>query len=215
MISPEWISALANVVMAVGIILVWYQASLSRKQLEASNRALAADHERSRRELTLITMYNWNKDVGPTTAAAERLIQRFTEAQCRDIVQNRPIPISKDYVPIARAVLGELLPPDQPTAADGTLTLNEAQVSQIRYILADYLNILETTFTAWQLGIVDTNMIEQQFQFLLSPQHGFNILEPFRTAMGGVECYPSSYAFMKRLQERYDTRVAPSKSPVA
>jgi hypothetical protein len=56
-----------------------------------SNKEMTAAHERSRRELALSVMREWNRDVKIVTAAAAKLVTRLSKEQCRDVIENKPI----------------------------------------------------------------------------------------------------------------------------
>ena len=106
----DWISSLANVLVAIGVIFVWWQARLlrrqieqTRKQLELSHKSLKADHDRSRKECVINIMREWSRDIKPETSAADSLISKWNDEQCRNMVKNLPVRIKQGQKHLAEA----------------------------------------------------------------------------------------------------------------
>ena len=81
--SSNWVSSIANVVIALGVILVWYQAILLRRQTKA-------DHERSPGEFTIRLMQQWNVAISPLTSVASKVANKLSDEQCRELAGYRP-----------------------------------------------------------------------------------------------------------------------------
>jgi len=207
--STNWVSSIADVVMAVGIAFVFWPAILVRRQI-------AADHERSRRQMTVALIQRWNGAVTPLTAAADRLISKFDDDQCQKLADCRELEIKSEHKPLVETCLaGVLLPGESITEANGLLKLEQKHVTRLRYQVADYLNETEAVLLAWQLSIADRGMIANEFRFLSQPEKGIDALAKFRAAMGGRQAFPAIHEFVSMLQKRAQEHGAGEKPPVA
>lgn len=207
--QTNWVSSIANVIMAIGIVFVFWQAILLRRQI-------AADHERSRREMTVALLQRWNGAVTPLTAAADRLVRKFDEDQCQKLADCRELEIKAEHRALAETCLADVLSPGEHLAeANGLLQLTPKHATRLRYLVADYLNETEAVLLAWQLSIADRGMIEHEFNFLYDPKKGSDALAKFRTAMGGREVTPAIHEFVSLLQERLHNHGAETRPPVA
>jgi hypothetical protein len=194
--STNWVSSIADVVMALGIVLVFWQAVLLRQQI-------SADHERSRREMTVTLLQHWNGAITPLTAAAERLVRKFDDDQCQKLADGRELQIKAEHRSLVETCLADVLSLGESVPeASGMLNLTQKHVSRLRWQVADYLNETEALLLGWQVSIADRKMIEREFAFLYEPEKGTDALAKFRTAMGGRGCFPAIYDFMLMLHEQ-------------
>lgn len=74
-------------------------------------------------------------------------------------------------------------------------------LNEIRWLIINYLNNLETVFSAWDLNIVDTGVIEKQFSYILNDEKGWDALSQFRKVAGGVQSYPNTEKFISKMKE--------------
>jgi hypothetical protein len=190
------VTTLSNLVMAGGIIFVWMQFKLLEAQLKLLQLQIRDDHERGRREALISVMREWNRDLKPETAAAQKLVARLTESECRMIENLLEVQLANKHHPLTIAALGPLAPPFN--AENGSFLLGIREVAHLRFLINEYFNALETSLSAWRLGIVDISLMEEQFSFLLDNTVTDASLKVYRSILGTNNGLPSLEAFIKK-----------------
>ena len=198
----DWITAIANAVMAVGVGLVFWQAWLARKALEA-------DHERSRRELAYNAVREYQNDLKPEHTAANRLVRSWTEEQYKCLADaSSPLKIKAEEKGQVEACLGKSL--SNPEIQGGFITLEIPEARGIRFNVISGLNILEIALAAWHLGVADRDTMVSQFRNVYDPQIGYDALERLRRILG-TDDFPAIEAFVRELKEREEKNKMPKR----
>jgi len=83
---------------------------------------------------------------------------------------------------------------------NGKIALSVEEVSQIRWDVISYLNLLEAVLMAWRHNIADKEMIFEEFKYLVKPSEGHDVLKEFRKAAG--DTFPAIDEFVKKLEEK-------------
>lgn len=199
--STNWLSSIATVVIALGIVFAWRQTAILRKQL-------SADHGRSRREMTVALIQQWNGALTPASHAAQRLVRTFDAAQCQKLADCQALEVSAEHRPLVEICLADVLAPDEELQeVNGQLQLSQAHVTRLLFITAKYLNETEALLLAWRFSIADREMIEHQFSSLFQPAKGHDVLEKLRTVMGGKQSFPAIHEFLAVLQTKAEAGV--------
>ena len=201
-ITHDDVIAVSSAVTALSVTVVWWQARLLRKQVEA-------DHERSRRELTIHLIQTWNRSVSPFTAAAERVTNGLNDDQCRNLAQMSPFWVNENLRPMLETALADVISAgDALRPVNGRIELNQRHVTRLRFLVVDYLNETEAVLQAWLMGVGDRQTLEEEFQFLADRRHGYNAVEAFRTALG-IELWPAVQAFIDAMRKRAQLSATP------
>jgi hypothetical protein len=192
----------ANIAIIIGLGYAILQFQLGKKQM-------SADYERSRREKSVELLMEWSKLLKRENSAARKIIDTLSEEQCRKILQQQKVRVSKEH----KELLFELLYSESSelTAVelDGGLVegddyfeLSESDSSKLRWAAVNYLNALEFVLVAWQYSIVDRDIIEHQFSYLFKPADGYELMKHFRKAAGGEETFPAIEIFTEHLNNK-------------
>lgn len=194
------IQIVCSIVTALSTVLILVQLFLT----ERGNKK---HHEEMRRIKTVEIMENWSKSLQRETSFAEKIVEGFTPEQCRALYFKEPfeLDIKKGKAICQICTEGEcnrIEKKCENCMQGDKFRLEGAQLSEFRWYVIGYLNMLESVMTAWKLKIVDSEEIENQFQYLYNPEKGWNALEPFREAAGGENAYPNIAEFMTRLCEK-------------
>lgn len=178
-------------------------------QIHLLNKQIKESHEEHRRENTTQIMHHWCDSLKKESAMAQNVVRKLNEEQCKHLYKREPFIVTDEvadsickFCPLKDgcndcSVKGE---EGKAKTVDGKI-LNE-----LRYYIISYLNILETVMTSWDLGIVDCDTIEEQFQFLVSEGKGL-ALGSFRRVAGG---YPLIEKFVDKIKKTEQ----PSKEPL-
>lgn len=177
-------------IMLASALLVVPQIFLIKKQMRDA-------HEERRRENTITFMSTWCNSVMKDTAVAEQVARQLNAGQCKKLYDHTSFSVSdatkKDickFCPLSRESCENcsLL---QSNVVDGKI------LTELRWHVMTYLNTMETIMVSWQLGIVDRETIEKQFQFVNDPLKGSTLSE-FRHTAGG---FPAIEAFIDKIKE--------------
>lgn len=191
------LSTAANIVVAVSVFFVWKQLSLLKKQGND-------DHERSRKETLVDVMREWNREVGPVTAAAQKLVSQLNQDQCRKINNIEAVSLSTDFLPLASAALGGKLDKKILIEPKDSFKLNVEQSAHLRFLAINYLNTLETSISAWDLEIVDSEKMEEEFNFLIDQSMTDPSLTTFRKILGKDDGFPSLRKFINTVTQKHN-----------
>jgi|Deesub1362B_J571_1020462.scaffolds.fasta_scaffold23086_1 hypothetical protein len=123
--ASNWVSSVANVVIAIGVIFVLWQAHLLRQQIEA-------DHDRSRKELAVSLIGEWTRSIKPELSSADKLVRQWDCEQSRNMVNILPVKITPKQKHLAEACLNRELK-NANIGQDGRIELDETEVAEIRY----------------------------------------------------------------------------------
>ncbi|MDQ3917080.1 MAG: hypothetical protein M3348_01140 [Acidobacteriota bacterium] len=198
-LSPEWITAIAGIITALTIILIWWQ--------------IRADHERSRREKAIELMDTFTgriHEISPGVRYARKLLDKLDERQCECLWNLDAFSIDAKHEYLLNGSLEELGKNLRLEKEGSQILLTQTQVSVLRSLTASYLNILETIFAAWRHNIADREIIEDEFDLLIMPKKDHFPLEKIRIASGK---YPSLAAFSDAIKRKRSRM--PEKSKVA
>ena len=166
-------------------------------------RQLAADHERSRREGALremrvfIDFCKSEKVMSPIV----RMMDAFEVPQYRCIHRHKPFKATNEIEAEARLVAAEwgLPESDWPKAVDGNQLEFTAEYSgRLRSVWSIYMNTLESIAAAWRSGVVDREMIEEEFRMIFIYEGKRSLTKGWQEVMGG---YPSITALSEKLIE--------------
>lgn len=227
--EAEWVSALAAVVGAVGIIFVALQTSIAASQLKNQEQQLKKaaeqmsfaykqmknDHERSRREFTISLMRDWTLNLSHSSTIARKLVEGFSLEQCRAINTNDTLKVEGDKKEKLKAALQDVLEDRELIENNGFIVLEERDVAHLKFLLVTYLNTLETILMSWKLAVADKEILEQEFAYLVKPEEGHEALATFRKAVGGANAFPAIHAFVEKLKQNKLESVPADRSRIA
>lgn len=206
---PNWISALANSLMVLGVILavrqlklVTQQLKISAQQLKLNYLELEADHTRSRREKAIEFGANWVRNHNEKSADAVKLISALSDPDAKLVGNREPVNIDEKLQPILSRVLPETT--FHPT--EGRIQLTDKQSAELRWLIVSHLNELEVVFSAWLHNVADKEMIEQEFSSTINQIPGDYIAERFRQA-SGINCWPAIASFVENYRKAHNSAV--------
>jgi len=189
MVLINWVIALANIISASTLVIIW--------------RQFRADHERSRRQNSIEMMKVWTELTSGISLSARfafQIFEDFDENQCKSLWASEPLKVDKKYKHLLFLCLREYFPSLDFQDKNSHIVLTKEQVATLRFLAASYMNLLETIFACWRHHIGDRRIIEDEFGLLISPAKDKFPYEKLRIAS---ESYPSIAEFEKTLKKRY------------
>ena len=187
---PDWISITELVVLTIPAILVGPQIFLLRKQI-------TEQHEERRRENTTQFMTTWCSSVKKDTCIAEQVARKLNTDQCKHLYDHSAFDVADDI----KKEICKFCPLDRELCPSCTLkqgnTVDGKILTELRWHVITYLNTLETILVSWQLGIVDREVIEEEFDFIKDASKGCTLAE-FRHTAGG---FPVIEAFIDAIKD--------------
>jgi hypothetical protein len=226
-VSADWVSAMANCIVAGSVIYVARQARAgiasaveAKKQAEIASETLqeirtqaVAEHERGRRETAVRLLQDWYDRVTPGQPAACYIVERLSVAQCRDMQYYKPLTLPAEHFNRLRTAMSGIPGVEVEDFEEGKdLVLGRDRVFHLGLLCHRYLTSLDVMLIAWLGNTADRETMERQLQFLVKPEQDFYLLKCFRDAMGGVPAYPNIYAFVQRICE-IKNAVPPERAP--
>lgn len=192
-----WISAIANVLIALGVGLALW--------------SFRGDHERSRREKAIELISQWALNMNKRGSAARKLVETLDKEKSKALFNQEPLKIDKKHIGLLRAALEAEV--EEPTGDE--ITLDESQSSELRWQVVTFLNNLESVLSAWRHNVADKEIITEQFRYLVSTTDGHYILERFRVIAGGNHTYPAIQDFVQHIKQELSEGNISGKRPVA
>lgn len=193
----SWISAVANIFIAIGVGLAWW--------------SFRGDHERSRREKAIELISQWALGLNKRGSAARKLVETLDQERSKSLFNQESFKIDKKHVGLLRAALEAEV--EEPSGDD--ICLDENQSSELRWQVVTFLNSLESVLSAWRHNVADKEIITEQFRYLVSTADSHYILEEFRVAAGGSHTYPAIQEFVEYIRKEMNGRQKSGKGPVA
>ena len=187
----DWIIALASWVTAFTIIILWKQ--------------LTADHERSRREKAVQLLQDWTINLNHKSSIARKFAETLSADDARALYKQEAFKVDSKFQNLVQGCLNGNSSLNNPALSwkEGEdMDLSVKVVSEIRWEVISFLNMLEAVLTAWRHNIADREILMEEFQYLVSPEEGHYILKEFRTAAGGRNAYPAIEDFVLELESR-------------
>lgn len=180
----SWITAIATAISSLAILAaIW----IYRK-----------DHDRSRRQNAVSLIADWSRGLKQNASIAKTFVESLSVDQTKQLWNQKPFKVSKDKEVLLKACLsGVLLKPILKIDGD-SISLDIAEVSAIRWLVVSYLNQLESILSAWRHNVADREIIEEEFNYLVSSD-SYQILKDFRNAEKGVNTFPAIDEFVKLL----------------
>lgn len=165
--------------------------------------------DQARREKTVELVIFYSQNINRETKAIEKIVATFTDEQCQDLYNGIQFIIDeKTKNGICKICPNkqrcETLGKGNELCQDngGMFQINDEALYFIRGNIISYLNTLESVLLAWQLGIVDQSIIEEQFMFLDKKRQRERALEVFRTIAGNGQSYPAIEKFYQYLNKK-------------
>lgn len=193
---------------------------------------MKADYERARREKTLDLLMTWSTNLTPETNFAVKIVEKFDRDQCAKLYDMQEFYVSKEVCyeiktvysdhskeseePVCKFIKNNLTRQQNENkycklcklkSKSKKVKLDKYYIKKLRYSIIQYLNLVETVLLGWQNGVIDRDVIEQQFSYLYDPTKNKNCLQDFRVAAGSESNYPSIEAFFLKLEENRKSKI--------
>lgn len=207
----DWITAVAGLISAGAIVLLWRQTSHTAKQVDLLAEDISFDHERSRRENAVNLIHRWIDTLPREMSATRKLVESLTAEEARLLNNEKALTlkVSPERLSFTQVYLRQANYNCEIDEARKEITIPAEAVSWLRWQAVKYLNTLESIMGAWHHGIADKEIIAEEFGYLLDEQRGYDAMEKFRGAIGH-HAFPAINAFIEHLRE---TKIRKASTP--
>lgn len=203
--TAEWISALTNIALAIGILVTVWQLISSQHQVEMLRREIVDSQDRSHHNDVIRAIAVWKRNIDKTESSTIALVNNFSINECRMLRQCKPFAIDAQHArliePPLQGLVEESRAPRMSRSA-APILLDKQHLSQIFRLVTAHLDSLEVCLQHWLLGTADREVIESELQHLVNPERNEYVLENFRIALGGARAYPAIDAFVVHLKDK-------------
>lgn len=188
-----YVTAVGFLLTTLGLLAAFWQIRQIRQQIKF-------DHDKSRREFAIQLCLNWTQSCTPESFELIRFVDELSEENTAAIIANREFEVASETKEALGKIFGKNDAQEMYALDDqnGKIRVLAAGSQQIRYVTVEFLNGLESVFSAWRHAVADRAIIEEQFDPILDPAKGKNALGKFRKRIG-VEHFPNIQAFVDHI----------------
>ena len=176
----DWITSVAGIVAAGGVILLWRQLFLLRKQV-------SHDHERSRRERAIDLFMRWNEFERTGGNLAIAIAELFDSGVAKAVWAGESTALPKKYKgAIDRFLSRQGVKHSLPITND-MVQLTDENSYELRSGMIECMNLMEAILSAARHNVADVDMIKEQFGALIDPDpaHAKTMMRTLREVAGG------------------------------
>jgi hypothetical protein len=188
------LDALTDLVEVIGFPLIIIQ-------LFYLIRSYKDEHERSRRENAVKLISDWTKSLDQKSSIARKLIETFTQEQCKSLDKQDSIEVDVKYIEEIKACFSIKNINTELSITGNNVRLSNEQTVYLRWLAITYLNSIESIFLAWLHHVADREIIESEFQYLIDDREGHSLLHTLRTAMN-IDAYPGINEFAREIRKK-------------
>jgi len=202
----------------VGAILTFLGLGFTSVQLWQIKGTRKRQFDQARRNKTAEMVMYYSQNITKETKRAERIVSGFSEEQCSQLYNSAKFTVDKstrDKICALCPRFESCTPGGKDNKSDETFhefckcpgeyteyVIGDDLLYTLRWHVMRYLNTLESVLLTWQLGIVDQDIIEEQFQFLNRKSQKSRTLEIFRSIAGDGHSYPAIEKFYQYLVQK-------------
>lgn len=192
----DWITAVASIITAGGVVFVAFQALTARK-------SLVANHERSRREKSIKLLMHMDVIRQRQSSIARKFAESLNFKQSKALLNQESFKVDSKYKDLLLGSVSKESKLHESVKDDNDqIEVPVSDCADIRWQIVSYLNNLESTLSAWRHNVADRDMLEEQYHFLVSPSDGHYLLKEFRKAAGGAKHFPSIEEFVSHIENQ-------------
>lgn len=163
--------------------------------------------DQDRREQTVKMVIFYTKSITDETKYAESIVSSFSEDQCRELYNCGVLVVNKDTKEKICTICPhkeecKKLKDNRCRKKETSFIIQDDVLYHLRGHIIKYLNSLESVLLSWQLGIVDQEVIEEQFAFLNKKSEREKALGIFRKIAGNGHSYPAIEKFYQHLEQK-------------
>ncbi len=185
-----------------------YYAAMSAGSIFFAVYQYHSNAERNKKEKAVEAARAWNTQLNEVGSSARKLVDDLSPSDCKKLHNEESFSINgkirllrlktvfSDNKELCKQIDDEI----RDNGDEASYKIDETAASKLRWIIIDYLNSLETVLVAWQLKIVDRDIIEKEFSYLMDD--GSPTLKSFRDVAGGNKSYPAIYEFENFMQNK-------------
>lgn len=190
-IMKDVIVMVSSIITALGVMVAIVQLICLTKEYKKS-------HEEARRKETVNVIMEWSKSLLKDANIATKIIKDFDKKQCQNLYNYKPFYVEEDTLESLCHICTsqQCTNKEECRTKSGKYRLSGKQLSSFRYYIIRYLNVLECVLIAWQQGIVDREIIEKEFRFLLDDN-----FENFIMYARNGESYPVIAEFIDTIRK--------------
>ena len=207
--TTDRVLLIINVVETVVLIL---QFVLLNKQIKISRKEINQGYEKERREKTVEYLFQWSEAVNnDINNLAIPIVDALDEKQCKMLYDGVPFMVSGDLITLVNKMCDVEKLATCKTNGNSLIVDGEVLFA-LRSSTIKVLNALENIMLAWQMKIVDTNTIENEFKSYVDYASGKMILYNFRNITHNLNSYPAIKLFCQEQlsivnKERKNTQI--------
>jgi hypothetical protein len=175
--QPEWLSALSNLIVALGVVVAARQLTAIRQQTDLQLKEAKADHERSRRELAVRLAAEWAQHSYPGIVHLTHLVTSLNAHQCDALyLGSESIHLDMNQQTILRRLMEVRFPERQ--IPQNLEVLSPELEDIIRTLVINRLNRLEAIAAAWKHNLADRQILDDEFKsVILGPYNTFDMVD--------------------------------------
>jgi hypothetical protein len=155
-------------------------------------------HERSRRTEAINLLLFWSTSLNHKSSLARKYVEKLSKEQIKSLCEQEEVIFEEKDKGLCNQIKELLNIGDN----HDNCKLTRSESAELRFLNISYLNTLESILTAWRHMVVDTEIIEEQFSYLINFKKGYEILKDFRQEEGGRDTYPSIEKFCEHLESK-------------
>ena len=198
------ISLVFSIISATSILLLYRQHKLETENYDATR-------EENIREKTVSVIHTWTSELRKESRLVEDLVCILDETICQKIYSFTTFNVDKAtnnkilqicFLDHYEKINEEYI--EKSKKSDNQYEVSGFILSELRWHITSYLNSLEVVAISWQQGLVDRNVLIDQFSFLVS--NGRNAMEKYRKIAGNGNSYPALEAFCKDIKKQLSSK---------
>ena len=152
-------------------------------KLESDIRIITINKKYKREKFAVDLLSKWATGVDGAASSTRKIVEHLGEPDCDSIDEMLPLNISPDYKDkdrmhekLLKISLGKKIDVND----NNRILLDEDSVATLRWHITTYLNLLESVMVAWQRGLAEPEIIEEEFRFLRSENGNRFVLSVYR-----------------------------------
>lgn len=200
------------IIGSINLLLVLFASislGLVYRQVKLETENYDAEREESIRAKTVEVIHTWTSELRKESRLVEDFVHNCDEQTCRNIYNYRSFKVEKKrFIQILQICFIDHLDMLNNESIEKNYRKGDLYVvkdfvlSELRWHITSYLNSLEVVAISWQQGLVDREVLCDQFSFLVA--NGRNTMENYRKIAGDGDSYPATEAFCKAIKEKTD-----------